>query len=415
MTSRIAAVALSLFALSALALTGPPPPPPTCTPPAILVADTKNCRPLTPCPIYKCVVPPQPVVTKETRYPAFKPVTLMYAPPGRQSSVSYGTGSTAGATQTTSFATQTSVSYGGQLTFFAGVSVDQSFTFGTSTSHAERISKAQTVTLGLSNGTGATDVPDHGYDMFWLWVNPRVDLTWSDGVLSVQEWKTSDGGAPRTVPFTVRELQGVDPIPSYKLAMLNGPLSASDVATLLSMDPFVTGEALDAKRFHKVTTQTIWGPDNASDPVPNVSASWNYSTSSDDSFSTSEAERTAIMVKTGFSFLGILGAEARAGVSFGVTFTQGLTESNGDSQTANVMLRSNTPCHAMDVDVLFDKVFGTYAAVPVKEYHCSASQKALARDAEGKPAASQLVTYQRPSGAIVQTYTDAEGQYPIYQ
>ncbi len=361
-----------------------------------------------------------PVVKTETYYPAFKVVALFYAPPGKQSSVSYGTGSTSGSSQSTTFATSTGVSYGGTLAFIAGVSVDQSFTFTTNNGHTERISKGNNVTLGLSNGTGAGDVPDHGYDTFWLWVNPRVDLVYKDSTLDKQNWSTSDGGPPNVVPFTVRQIQGIDPIPQYKLDMLNIPeMTQNDKNKLLDLDPFLRpGYQLDPKRYMYLQTQMIWGPDNAADPVPSANVAWNYSTGTDDSFTTGEAERTAVTIETGFDLFGLIKAKAKVGVNFGVTFTQGSTTSSGYTESASVMLRSTTVCHAMKVDVYFDRAFNTFAALPTREYSCSQATMAKVQSSIspklGAAAPVSLVSYRDSDGKLVQTYTDANGRYPIY-
>jgi hypothetical protein len=366
---------------------------------------------------WKCTCTPPPAIT-QTLFPGFKVVALFYAPPGKQSSVSYGTGSTVGSAQATTFVTQTGLNYGGALAFAAGVSMDQSFTFSTSNVHTERFSKSDNVTLGLNNGTGAQDAPNHGYDTFWLWVNPRVDLTTSGVQLIEQKWSTSDGGPPVVIPFTVREIQGIDPVPSYKREKLNQDpaLLATDGQKLLELDPFLDpAYQPDPRRFRKITRETIWGPDHAADPVPSANVAWTYSSGTDDSFSTSEAERTQIMVETGFDLFGLIRANARAGMSFGVTFTQSLTDSGQSTQAANVMLRSNTPCHAMDVDVYFDKAFNSFVAIPAAEYFCSSAKPGLALDASGNKLGSQRVTYRRASGELVETYTDAQGRYPIYE
>lgn len=367
---------------------------------------------------WQCVYVPPPQVRRETWYPAFKVVTLFYAPPGKQSSVNYGTGSTAGTSQSTSYTTSVGVSYGGTVGFIVGASIDQSFTFAFTYGKTERISKSNGVTIGLSNGSGATDAPDHGFDTFWLWVNPRVDLTYTDGILSDQTWGTADGGPPQVVPFTVRELEGIDPIPSYKTAFMSEPLglSSNNVTALLAMDPFLDPSYRpDGGRFHQVATQMIWGPDNATDPVPTATVNWSYSSGTDSTFSGSEAERTALMITTGFDLFGIVKSNFHFGFNFGEAFAQGLTTSNSSNESASVMLRSNTPCHAMSVAVYFDKVFSTFVAVPTADYHCSSAAPQVAKDSAGNIMASQLVSYRRSNGLQVQTYTDANGVYPVYQ
>jgi hypothetical protein len=359
-----------------------------------------------------------PVIRRETWYPAFKVVSLSYAPAGKQSNVSYGSGSTMGSSQSTSFTTSTGVSYGGTLAFAVGVSVDQSFTFTTASTHTERIQKADNVTLGLNNGTGATDRPDHGYDTFWLWVNPKVDLVYRDEKFDRQEWSTSDGGPPIVMPLTVRQIQGIDSIPSYKLDMANVPyFTENDKAKLLALDPFLDPNYQpDPKRYMKVTTQMIWGPDNAADPVPSINVGWNYTTGQDNGFTTGEQERTAITVQTGFDLFGLIKAQAKVGGSFGVGFSQGSTTSSGYSETASVMLRSNTVCHAMMVDVYFDRDFNTFSAVPVREYSCTQRSVAVAAPPAGsqKQTGPQIVKYRTSDGTLVETYTDAQGNYPVY-
>lgn len=407
-------VSSAAFAIPNPDIIPPRPPDSSCVAPAKWILNYGGFGPLAQHYHWDCLYIPPHVMRSETWFPAFKVVALFYAPPGKQSSVSYGGGSTLGSSQVTSFTTQAGTSFGGTLGFVSNVSVTQSFNFSIAKGHTERFTKGSGVTMGLGNGSGATDIPDHGYDTFWLWVNPKVELQYQDGILVGQQWSAADGATPEVIPFTVREIQGLDPVPAYKLAKVNGVTTANDIALLLSLDPFLApGYKVDATRYSKVATQTIWGPDNAGDPVPTSTVNWTYSSGTDDNFVKSQGEQTAVTINTGFSLFGLIKGESHVGITFGVTFSQSSTESSTSNESASVTLRSTTPCHAMDVDVYFDRVFNSFVAVPATEYHCGQGTRALAKDSDGNPLRSQAVSYMR-AGKSVQTYTDELGNYPVY-
>lgn len=168
------------------------------------------------------------------------PISLLYVPPGKQSSVSYGTGSSEGSIFQMQFQSGSSntVQLGFSI-FGNGVSGNSQYVTGTINGRSTSITKTTTSSV-ISTNAGNADFPDHGYDTLFIWANPATTI-WllESGTIVGQSWQTSDSGPINVVPFTMRELNGTDSIPdNVKRAYFNN-FTPTDKSAFVALDPFV--------------------------------------------------------------------------------------------------------------------------------------------------------------------------------
>jgi hypothetical protein len=258
---RLVAVAALLVTFTAGALPGNNPPPPTCTPPAILVSDSTHCRPLTPCPIYKCVVPP----ASQTGYAAtsFFITGVFYAQPGKGSSVAYSSGQQFGSTVTidrsfkneinvTASVTQGVIFASGELTVSFG-NIWDNHTISSTDMSVE-------VTDGYKK-LGSGDYIDHNEDEVWFMASPHFRLTWTpawDYGRETIDWSPVPDSETEPYFLYVGELNGKWPLPTNVAAFLNKHgITADDLPEMLKAtqywgDPVPAGLPVDSARYELV-------------------------------------------------------------------------------------------------------------------------------------------------------------------
>jgi hypothetical protein len=195
-----------------------------------------------------------------------------------------------------------------------------------------------------------------------------------------------------------------------KAIIFNG-WASSDKSAILAFDAPLSGQALDSKRYQRVATYQMRGPDRAGDPIPFGTFQTSYNTARDGIFGTGVNSTSTYLA--GFD-VPIFGG-VRAGFTFGYAYTDTRTSTTGEQKLASLTLRTPTPCLVMDVHVYLDAAFGTYFATPAVTRACTdpvwASGKLL--DGVGQPVANQVVPVSTSTGDVG-VYSGADGVYKLY-
>ena len=193
-------------------------------------------------------------------FPAYVVLTVLYQPPGNQSQVTYGQGSTTG------------TQVGFQNSFKQGVTVDVTvgtvegmagFAAGGIQGASFTMAKQKDKTLSL---TSKQDQLMHAKYEVYIWVNPEINLSEDESKINNVSITLTSNGAPLIVPVTVAELQDQSLLPPYKRSQL-AALKPADFASILKLLPLATGSspAASRDRFSYQGTLQLDGPDSPSD------------------------------------------------------------------------------------------------------------------------------------------------------
>lgn len=333
---------LCLISQVALALPPviPPPPPkgPVCTPPQIPGGLGG-----------KCVDPPPPRPATEYGQfvPKFLPLYVVYAPPGRSSSIAYANGDTVGTTvvltDSNNQSLKVTLGVEGDMLGSArgGLSIGIGSAWGSSRS--EQADLTVTQTLGYRK-TGQADDINHDDDEIWFLVKPafRVAATPSSVYGPAKaSWSLETGTKAEAYFMYVGELRGTYPIhPTVQEALDRFGMTQRDLKELLKADPLANGSQpnafLDPRRFEYVATfpyRPVLRPGDVPSTQP-------YSVARRTANSTTEASSVSFSVdfeiKGGFSFLGLIGTLWKVNESGTITSSSSMRLSTQGDQSSTL-------------------------------------------------------------------------------
>lgn len=331
-------------------------------------------------------------------FPQYYILSIVYAPPGNQSSNGYTNAVSNAATTTVSKTFQTGV------TTAVSVSAPGGSGFGVTFGASESNQNSQAFQISTSQGTG-TQVSsnrnpiDHTQDQIFLWLNPAVTVTptgtdtgnyslstplGSNGLpepMDVVNVNVEDLQNPSLIPIgfltsqtrdNVSGLPGLASICAHPVAQCTtAPCGcvASDFATILAADLLI-GSAqttppsqVNPSRFVFISSQTLEGPEcTGCDPVKNSFTETDAQTTTDTETST-DSYSVGFTTTSGFSFLGGGLTLARSN-TFTWTNAMSVGMSNGTSHTASVTLGSSSVDCVETVNIYEDTVYHTYAFAP---------------------------------------------------
>jgi hypothetical protein len=133
-------------------------------------------------------------------YPKFQVQSILYSPPGKQSEVAYGAGSSAGSRVETTSTNSAGVAIQGTL---FGLSTSSSYSASMTNGRALSISKSDTLVTGMANA-GLQDAPDRGDDTFFIWTNAKMTHYSGGNAPEMINWSTSDGGQVSIKTYLVK-------------------------------------------------------------------------------------------------------------------------------------------------------------------------------------------------------------------
>jgi hypothetical protein len=332
--------------------------------------------------------------------PQYYILSVLYAPPGNQSSNGY--------TNSTSNAATTAISQ----TFVDATSttITASSPLGTSSvgvtfTGSQGTGESQSFQISTSDGTGSQvssnrNPVDHTQDQIFLWLNPEVIVT-PTGTTTAQYAMTTPNGTaglpepmdivnvnvqdlmnPAQIPLAVLlpqtqngvSLPGLasicaNPVPPAQCTAAPCGCVASDFATILAADPLVGSGSttqpsqVDSTRYVLINSTTLEGPEcSGCDPVKN-------SFTETDAESTTETSTETNSYSVGYSSsagLDILGAglKIQTGNTFTWTNSMSSGETNGTSHTATITLGTSSLDCFETISIYEDTVYHTFAFAP---------------------------------------------------
>jgi hypothetical protein len=323
-----------------------------------------------------CVPPPPPPAQNFTVVPDFYVTHVIYAPPGKSSSIEYSKTSTVGTTASSSkgFKSEYSVTAtagGGILGVDAEVSVTGGTEFGTTRSDSVDIST--TYTNGLSK-KGQVDVVDHNYDEIMIIMKPKLDVTVQPpGQVSTQKgsvkWKFGTQDTNHGIPMRLYAgwLNNAMQMPSNVRSTLSFYGITSDkYGKILAADPLFTGVTpnmtMDPARFEPVGTFPYVPPYAEGDEASTRTYSVEHSTTNTRGMESSRDYSVGVSVE-GSADWGVLKASLKVEGSWTWSNTYGMETTMGSGSTDSFTLGQPEFGYTGPtlVRVYVDKVYKTYA------------------------------------------------------
>lgn len=343
--------------------------------------------------------------------PKYYLLAILYAPPGNASSVSYGNGSTFGATTSTSNMLGTGLTVGVTGNFTLTNNYQVSSTSGSTF----QINKTTTNSI---TAFSTADSVDHSKDLFYIWVHPQVNYSQAyEGAPVDISFAASSIQSLDVVTLDANQLMGKEAIASDQKASLLD-LTPEDLVKIASQDPFSNPSyKLDPQRFHYMDQVQYAGPPAAGELATSTPYSISDSSTGCKTESGTVADTVTIGGSGGFNFFG---AGENVVVVGTVTWnrTQSTGNCSGTIQTFTFTPHTTTIGERRVVDVYEDSVFHTFMFVDdTPKIINPATIPALTgtlKNGEGKPLQNQLVAITFPNGISRKLYTDANGDFSIF-
>jgi len=300
-----------------------------------------------------------------TLYPHYYLATVMYAPPGTQSTVDYGVGSTMGSTTTTSasWTNGTTVTVTNKEDFLGfasgGLSLSTTVTEGGGSSS---IVDLKTTVQSDQLIDGFQDAINHDLDKIYLWLNPQIDIVDYGKDVSMTV-KARTGQDPDIQFVYVQWLRDPTTMPSNIAAMLaSAQITPNDYPHILAADPFVSGTAIDPNRF-VYQTEFPYEPVavKGQNPVPTKFAITKSVTNTNTS-TCSLGVSVKVDASGGVGFFGMLKAKLSVSDTFTWTHSNQYSKSSvaTTSASANIMQPAFGYTGPVRLNVYLDTVFNTY-------------------------------------------------------
>jgi hypothetical protein len=313
--------------------------------------------------------------------PKFLVLSVIYTPPGSQSTVNYGSGTTLG----TSTSASSSFVNGGSVGVNANLSVGGAFTFGSTSGW--QLTTDNTTSLAINNTTSNNVVVpgpaapfegiDHSLDIIVLWINPSVLFQGMQNGTTTYNYVVDERDTGYTVPevlnIPVKWLRDPSTMPANVLARLDRPwapgegLTTADYQTILAADPFVdsgTGSTTvdtSSGRFTAITSLSYTPTVPGGQPITQT-GSFTHQQISGTSATVTQSYTQSYSASGGFGFGDFLRATLNS--SFSMTFsdktTQALTNTSQQSATYSVKQPSSSYTGPVTLKVYQDNIYGSF-------------------------------------------------------
>jgi hypothetical protein len=352
--------------------------------------------------------------------PLYQLLTVIYAPPGTtsgkgDSQVVYGSGSTTGTTNSASASFKAGVS----VTASVGVNLGPvalggsgQFTASQTTTDSSSVSVAKSSSEQLTVPGPSENGIDHGHDLFYIWMNPLLNVT--VGPQKNVEWEMTVDGPTMLVQYVYANwLQDPSLMPqNVTQAFAARGLTTADYAQILACDPFLSGNtAIDPNRFLPTGQSFSYTPpDTASDSAPTILYTQTSATVNTSTQQTQTDYECAVTVSAGIQAPFAATLKVTGSLQWTSTSISGDTAGSSQSATVTVGNPSFGYTGPTDVLVYWDTVFCSFMFAFATE---SPAASGTITDSTGAAVAHQPVTL-AVGGLTLSTFTDAHGDFRFY-
>jgi hypothetical protein len=313
--------------------------------------------------------------------PKFVVLSVVYAPPGQQSLVDYGSSTAMGVTTKDTDSFQSTVSQSVKLTAGgSSIGVSTSFSQKQDGSASISVTKSSSFDVIARGPESSADGIDHNFDAFYLWLNPAINVSqtgassvqWGGFTTDTRDTNLNTPSDTDIVRVTVGQLLHPETIPPGTASAMArtwaGPdqgLTTEDFQTILARDPFASGStAIDPQRFDPVGGQTFdYSPAPAGGQPGSQKFTLGYQATTDLGKSATDQYTVSFQQTEGASFFnGMLKAEFQQSTTLQWTNTHATDESSTIGQSASFSLTGPATGYQgpTQVEAFKDNVYGTF-------------------------------------------------------
>jgi hypothetical protein len=368
-----------------------------------------------------CQVPPDPVPPGGFVAPKYYILSVIYAPPGTQngsssSSVTYGSGSTAGTTVGSSKSFKQSYALTATATFgdpkVESLQIGLSFAYGRNSTDTSAMDIKKTTAAEITVKGPGVDGIDHDRDQIWLWLNPKVRMQMRPQDAS---WTFEDGQTADIQFVFVGHLKHPDQMPPGVLQRLQKhSITPADYADILKADPFAnSAAAIDASRYRSLHTTFPYEPPFApGDPATTFTTTMSTSTVDTTTSTTQNDYSVGLTVQAdSATFISLFTSQLKSENTWTWTDICSTGASTNIQESAAVTVGGPAFGYTgpTDMAVYYDTRYKTFLFAPVTGL---IQLRGSVSSSSGKKVSGQEVVV-TANGKRYRTFTNEKGEYRI--
>jgi hypothetical protein len=341
---------------------------PQCFAPAKFTCNASGCF---------CKPPPAPPPAQHfTLTPDFFITNVIYAPPGKSSSINYSSSTSVGTTVSATSGVKDDVKVTAEASgsFFGGASVSVTGGAMFENSRSDAVDISQQWSQGYKK-SGQVDRIDHNYDEIWFLIHPILDMTFQPaGTLATQtaslSWQFAPNqGADADIPQFVYAgwLNNTMQMPPNEKALLDSyQITPAEYGALLAADPLYEGvspnQTMDPSRFDYIGEYPFEPPFSAGDQPSTQSYSVDQKTTNTMTTMSSYNYSVGLTVSASFN-VGLFESKLSVADTWTWSNSSSLKESSGSGSTDTFVVGQPVSGYTgpTQLHVYEDKVYKTYA------------------------------------------------------
>lgn len=350
-------------------------------------------------------------------------MTVIYAPPGTNgghasSSVTYGSGVTAGTTTSASqsFQTTVSTSVTDKLGFLgSGGEGSLSFDYSNKATDNQSMDIKLSTTATITRPGPAQDGIQHDEDAIFLLLKPAINLSLSSASAA---WTFGDNSQSPIQYVLVGELNGNLHFRTGVLQQLQAAgITEADYPAILASDPLASGSPqLDPARFVDANWMYPYEPPaTPNDPVIPVQTTISSSLTNTTGSAAENSYKVGMTLSGSLGFLGIAKGTFKDSSSWQWTNSSSVSASSTTTQTAAITIGGpgyNYP-GVTELKAYRDTIFNTYAFVLVPPESLQLALKGTVMNHAGLAVAGTEVILSG-DGTSLRTITNGRGEFKFY-
>jgi hypothetical protein len=327
--------------------------------------------------------------------------------------VTYGHGSATGTTTSTSSSFKAGVDVGVSVKASDGLSgADASFKTSRTTSDSSSVDIKKNENYEIKVVGPSRDGIDHDYDLFYLWLNPLLNVTIAP--LNNIKWNLSTDGSTMDVVYLYAAWLKNPQLmpPDIRRRLTAAGLDNADFAQILKSNPFTSDlAALDPDRFLPTLQSFPYEPPKtAADSVPSMSYS------QQNSVTRAASHSSQVQYDVSVSISGAIKAPIQASIKATTTLSWTNTSTSGTSEavTQSAAVTVGGPSFGYNgptsVLVYWDTVYSSFMFAFPTDPPIAAGN---VMDDAGAAIPHKEVTLDY-RGHTLRTFTDANGNFRFY-
>jgi hypothetical protein len=377
----------------------------------------------------RCIPTARPLVG--TVRPKYLVLTVLYAPPGTKggkssSSVSYSEGSSTGTTTSASksFAQNYSVSVTAKGGFLGGQTATFGYGRSSTRTDSEDIKKSTTSTITVTGPP--EDGINHDADVIYLWLNPKIDLTFSPPmaqwtfadipIVDIQfvyvGWLKDPSQFAQDAPGVVQRLQLYGITPQDYPEILR--TAAIDEQIIQTCFPGILSRPCtilpDPARYLLLRKSFPYEPPRcATCPVLPMTMIASTTDTTSTGSSVQKSYKVGATISGNFDVLAL-----KSDNSWTWTYTSSRTDSTTNSESASVTVGGPSFGYTGPTDMLvyYDTIYKSYLFVPAVD--ALLAVKGTLRNRIGALLPGTEITLLADDGLTYSTFTNTKGEYRFY-